>query len=99
MVGFASEKQFIQCASCHSLEKGVHGLGPSLYKIKDKQAGKQTGFRYSSAMKRSSIRWTRSNLDKYIESPQSVVPGGRMPYSGESDEKVRKQIIDYIFSQ
>jgi cytochrome c len=99
MVGLsahAKENDFIHCSSCHSLSQGEHGLGPSLYGIWGKKAAATNDFRYSKALKKSGIIWNEETLNKYIEDPQALVPGGRMPFSGIEENAVRLKIIDYL---
>ena len=77
-------------------ERGVHGLGPSLYGVLDRKAGELTDFRYSPALKRSGITWTAQTLDTFIADPQKVVPANRMPYAGMPDAGDRADLIAYM---
>ena len=44
--------------------------------------------------------WDEATLDKFIESPDQVIPNNNMkPYKGISDPAVRKQIVDFLKSQ
>ena len=90
------EKLFVECASCHSIEKGVDGVGPSLFGLFQRKAGEVVDFRYSPALKRSGITWTAQTLDQYIADPQKSVPGNRMPYSGMPDANERADLIAYL---
>lgn len=90
------EKLFVECASCHSIEKGVDGVGPSLFGLFQRKAGEVADFRYSPALKRSAITWTAQTLDRYIADPQKSVPGNRMPYSGMPDASERADLIAYL---
>jgi len=90
------EKLFVECASCHSIEKGVDGVGPSLFGLFQRKAGEVADFRYSPALKRSGITWTAQMLDRYLADPQKSVPGNRMPYSGMPDANERADLIAYL---
>jgi cytochrome c len=90
------EKLFVECASCHSIERGVDGVGPSLFGLFQRKAGEVADFRYSPALKRSGITWTAQTLDQYIADPQKSVPGNRMPYSGMPDASARADLIAYL---
>jgi cytochrome c len=90
------EKRFEECATCHTLERGVNNVGPSLYGIFDRKAGKIDDFRYSPAMKRSGITWTAQTLDMFIADPQKEVPGNRMPFAGMPDAGDRADLIAYL---
>jgi cytochrome c2 len=87
---------FNQCKACHSVEKGDHGIGPSLAGIYGTKAGDIPGFEYSDAMKNSGLTWNAANLDKYLENPQKIVPGTKMSFAGLKDAAKRKAVIDYL---
>lgn len=87
---------FNQCKVCHSVEKGDHGLGPSLAGVYGTKAGEIPGFDFSDAMKSSGLTWNAANLDKYLENPQGVVPGTKMSFAGVKDAAKRKAVIDYM---
>ena len=90
------EQLFVECASCHTLEKGVHNVGPSLAGLFQRKAGAFEDYRYSPAMKRSNITWTPEELDKFIADPQGVVPANRMPYAGMTNPADRADLIAYL---
>jgi cytochrome c len=99
--GFAAdaghgEQLFVECASCHTLEKGVHNVGPSLNGLFQRKSGSFDDFRYSPAMKRANITWTADELDKFIADPQTVVPANRMPYAGMTNAADRADLIAYL---
>ena len=86
----------MECAACHTLEKGVHNVGPSLAGLFQRKAGSFDDYRYSPAMKRSNIMWTAEELDKFIADPQTVVPANRMPYAGMTNATDRADLIAYL---
>src|SRR5204863_8318337 len=90
------EKKYEECVSCHMTERGVYGLGPSLYGVFDRKAGELADFRYSPALKRSGITWTPQTLDTFIADPQKTVPANRMPYAGMPDAAERADLIAYL---
>ena len=90
------EQLFVECASCHTLEKGVHNVGPSLAGLFQRKSGSFDDFRYSPAMKRANITWTAQELDKFIADPQMVVPANRMPYAGMTNATDRADLIAYL---
>jgi cytochrome c len=90
------EKLFVECASCHSIERGVDGVGPSLFGLFQRKAGEVADFRYSPALKRSGIAWNEQTIDKFIADPQAVVPGNRMPFAGIADAAARADLIAYL---
>jgi cytochrome c len=74
------------CAACHIMDESQgRRSGPNLYGVVGRAAGTQTDFDYSTAMKNSGIVWTPEKLDAFLTAPQSLNPGTRMGYSGNSD--------------
>jgi len=90
------EKRFEECATCHTLERGLNNVGPSLYGVVGRKAGEIADFRYSPAMKRSGITWTAQTLDMFIADPQKEVPGNRMPFAGMPNAGDRADLIAYL---
>ena len=90
------EKRFEDCATCHTVERGVNNVGPSLNGLFGRKAGEVVDFRYSPAMKRSGIAWTPETLEKFISDPQAVVAGNRMPYAGMASASDRADLIAYL---
>jgi cytochrome c len=90
------EKRFEECATCHTLERGVNNVGPSLFGLFGRKAGEIADFRYSPALKRSGIAWTPQTLDTFIADPQKEVPGNRMPFAGMPGAADRADLIAYL---
>lgn len=91
------QKLFEECAACHSPDRSAtETIGPTLYGVAGRKAGEGTEFRYSPAMKRSGITWTRDSLNDFVADPQKLVPGNRMPYSGMPDAKSRADLVAYM---
>jgi cytochrome c len=90
------EKRFEECATCHTLERGVNNVGPSLFGVLARKAGEVADFRYSPALKRSGITWTPQTLDNFIADPQKAVPGNRMPFAGMPDAADRADLVAYL---
>ncbi|WP_262269462.1 c-type cytochrome [Microvirga yunnanensis] len=86
---------FKACAACHATDN-VNRVGPGMGGIIGRKAGTVPGFSYSSAMKKSGLVWDSAILDAYLESPQKVVPGNRMPYAGLKDPTDRMDLIAYL---
>ena len=90
------EKRFEDCVACHTTERGVNNVGPSLFGLFARKAGEIADFRYSPALKKSGISWTPQALDTFIADPQKQVPGNRMPYAGMPDAGERADLIAYL---
>lgn len=92
----AGQAVFQQCKVCHSLQPGQHQIGPSLAGVIGRKAGTAAGYEYSAAMKESGVTWTTENLEKFLASPQSFVPGTSMPFAGLPDEHDRENLVAYL---
>lgn len=93
--GPAAPAAFAMCSSCHSVSPGRHAAGPSLAGIWGKKAGSQSGFAYSSALKRSGIVWDAQALDRWLQGPMQMVPGTRM-VMGLPNPEARQAVIAYL---
>ncbi len=89
---------FNMCKACHSVEKGKHGIGPSLAGIYGTKAGDIAGYEFSKPMKESGLKWNDATLDKYLTDPRGTVPGTKMSFAGLKDETKRKEVIAYLKS-
>ena len=90
------EQRFADCVACHSTERNVNNVGPSLHGVFERKAGEVSDFRYSPALKRSGITWTAQALDAFIADPQKAVPANRMPYAGMPDAGDRADLVAYL---
>jgi cytochrome c len=87
---------FAQCKTCHSVEPGKHGVGPSLHAIYGTKAGDIAGYTFSAAMKNSGLTWDDATLDAYLTAPMKTIPGTKMSYAGQPDAAKRKEVIEYL---
>jgi cytochrome c len=93
----SGEKTFVVCRACHQIgPTAKNAVGPVLNGIVGRTAGTYPGFDYSSANKESGIVWTPEELDKYLTSPQTVVPHTKMIFPGLKNEQQRKDVIAYL---
>jgi cytochrome c len=90
------QRFYEECIACHSLERGVHGIGPSLHGVFNRTAGELSDYRYSPALKRSGIVWTADTLDAFIADSQQFLPANRMPYAGMPNAADRADLIAYL---
>jgi len=89
---------FAQCQSCHSATPGENGIGPSLAGVYGTKAAEVPGYDFSEAMKKSGLTWDEPTLDRYLTSPQTVVPGTKMTFPGLTDPAKRAATIAYLKS-
>ncbi len=87
---------FAQCAACHAVEPGKHGVGPSLAGVYGTKSGELAGYAFSDAMKSANLTWDDATLDAYLTNPMKMVPGTKMTFAGLPDAAKRKEIIEYM---
>lgn len=87
---------FAQCAACHAVEPGKHGVGPSLAGVYGTKSGELAGYAFSDAMKAANLTWDDATLDAYLTNPMKMVPGTKMTFAGLPDAAKRKEIIEYM---
>jgi cytochrome c len=88
-----------QCAICHSTQAGRNMVGPSLAGLIGRKTGAVAGYSYSVGNQNANITWTPDTLEKYLESPRTVVPGTKMTYAGLKDPGKRADLIAFLMSQ
>jgi alcohol dehydrogenase (cytochrome c) len=84
-----------QCASCHSVEPGRQGFGPSLASVIGRVSGTLPGFSYTPAMAGAHLIWDDRTLDEFLTSSTRKVPGTAMPVALSSDT-ARADVIAYL---
>ncbi len=85
------------CAACHNFEKGAGPkVGPDLYGVVGRPKGSEAGFAYSDGMKSKGGDWTFEDINSFITSPKTFVPGTKMGFGGEADAEKRADIIAYL---
>lgn len=85
-----------QCSICHSIKPDRNKIGPSLFGVVGRKTGSVPGYSYSVANKNSNITWTPEMLNKYLASPQKIVPGTKMPYAGLKNATKRANLIAFL---
>ena len=90
------EKIYVKCMACHAL--AYHRTGPKHCGVVGRYAGEVDGFEFTSAMKKSAIKWTPATLDEFLQAPLDMVPGTSMGYAGISSAKERHQLIAFLLT-
>ncbi|WP_239031762.1 c-type cytochrome [Paroceanicella profunda] len=93
------EKQFSKCKSCHKLEEGANGVGPSLYHIVGRDMGSLPGFNYSSGMAEAEGEWTAEKIAHFLHKPKDFVPGTKMSFAGFRDYQDGADVAAYLAAQ
>lgn len=84
------------CSICHSAQPGKNGVGPTLFGIVGSKTGAVPGFHFSPANQNANLTWDAATLDKYLQSPRTVIPGTTMTYGGLKDDTKRADLIAYL---
>jgi cytochrome c len=87
-----------RCGGCHSIRAGANGIGPSLAGVYGRSSGGAPGYHYSPALGNAKLVWNDQSLNKFLQGPNSVVPGTKM-FVNVPNAATRQQIIDYLKNQ
>ncbi|GER07024.1 hypothetical protein GCM10007972_19390 [Iodidimonas muriae] len=94
---------FFKCKACHSLEKNKASstinpeIAPNLSSIFGRKAGGLPDFpSYSAALKDADFIWTEKRLDRWMKSPNSMLVGNKMAFSGIRKEQDRYDLLAYL---
>ena len=82
-----------RCGGCHALDSDKEG--PRLRNVYGRKAGSVTGFKYSDALKASSVVWSEASLDKWLTDTNSLVPDNDMEFH-VPDPAERADIIRFL---
>jgi cytochrome c len=89
-----------KCQTCHSFDAaGTNKVGPGLYGVVGRQAGTHEGFAYSDAMKNHGKPWTFADLNHFIASPKTFVPGTKMSFPGLPNVQDRADLFAFLDKQ
>jgi cytochrome c len=92
--GMTSAKK---CAACHTFEKGgPNRVGPNLFGIVNRPKHSHEGFNYTAAMKSQTGEWTIDQLNVYLTSPKTMVPGTAMAFAGIPRASERADLLAYL---
>src|SRR5262249_51556511 len=77
-------------------EPGKDVLGPSLAGIIGRKSGAEPNYGYSPAMKAANLTWAAKTLDAYLDDPQKLAPGNKMPSPGLKPAQDRADVIAFL---
>lgn len=95
----AGEKVFKRCAACHAIgPSAANKAGPELNGLMGRKIAGVEGYGYSDALKAfgEGKTWDSATLDKWIESPKTLVEGTSMSFAGIKKEEDRKNLEAYL---
>lgn len=95
----AGEGLWRNCRSCHSLEAGRNGTGPTLHGVVGRQIDTVPDFNYSGALLVLGDTWSVEALNTFLENPREAAPGTRMTFRGLSSITDRLNLIAYLATQ
>eukprot|EP00906_Rhabdomonas_costata_P014805 RCo021246 len=87
-----------RATQCHSMKRGEHYVGPSLFGVVGRPAGTAPGFDYSNAMRSQEFSWTPEVLFQYLENPKKYVLGTKMTFEGIKNAKDRRDVVAYLMT-
>jgi cytochrome c len=82
-----------RCSGCHSVD--ANRVGPAHRGVFGRQAGSAHDYEYSPALRQSKIVWNEVNLERWLASPEQLIPGQKMGYA-VSDATDRADLIAYL---
>mmetsp|Transcript_11431 Transcript_11431/g.19311 ORF Transcript_11431/g.19311 Transcript_11431/m.19311 type:complete len:80 (-) Transcript_11431:98-337(-) len=75
----------------------ANSIGPQLGGIGGVNIAANEGFTYSSALaSKATLKWSASNLDRWLKSPSGFAPGNAMSFSGIASPKDRADLIAFL---
>ena len=82
-----------RCTGCYALDH--EKTGPRLAGVVGRKAGTVSGFPYSDAVKKSTVVWNETVLEKWLTDPETVVPDTDMAFRLDNSAE-RAAIITFL---
>ena len=84
-----------RCSGCHALD--LNKEGPKLRGVYGRRAASAASFAYSDALKKLSVRWDDTSLNRWLTDPDAMAPDTDMAFR-VTDAGERKALIAYLRS-
>ncbi len=81
------------CTACHSVD--VNKTGPAHRGVMGRRVGSLAGYKYSTELASSRLRWTPQTLFVWLGEPEDLVAGQRMGFAVENEQE-RGDVIAYL---
>jgi cytochrome c len=82
-----------RCSACHSVDD--NRVGPMHLGVFGRKAGSVKSYRYSEALNKSKVVWSRDTLTAWLANPEMLIPGQRMGYAMDN-AKDREDVVAYL---
>tara|TARA_R110000782_G_scaffold22038_1_gene58882 strand:+ start:576 stop:884 length:309 start_codon:yes stop_codon:yes gene_type:complete len=79
---------------CHSPE--YNRTGPLHCGLFGRESAAVQGYNYSEAMRDAGLVWNADTLDRFLESPLTMLPGTSMGFAGIPDQTERRNLIAWL---
>ena len=90
------EKAYRKCKTCHALEDGKHGAGPSLWGVVGRDIASIDGFAFTQALTGLEGDWDLQALGEFLKSPKKYASGTKMAFAGIKDAQDRVDLIAFL---
>jgi cytochrome c len=86
-----------KCLTCHTFDQGgANKVGPNLWNVLGGPVAHAADFSYSPAMTEHGGTWGYEELNAFIASPRTHVPGTKMTFAGIGKAEDRANLIAYL---
>jgi cytochrome c len=82
-----------RCSACHSVDD--NRVGPMHMGVFGRKAGGVKNYRYSDALNKSKVIWSRDTLTAWLTNPEMLIPGQRMGYAMDNAQD-REDVVTYL---
>lgn len=85
------------CAGCHKIGPYARAaFGPQLNGVIGRRAAQTEDYKYTEAMQKSGIVWSRENIAAFVKDPGEVVPDTRMKLWWMGNDQRMEDLLEYL---